>query len=244
MMSRDEVAARLAEGLALGVKEVYFTGGEPFLNREMDEVLDDTLALAPATVLTNGTLFTQRRVAFLRDLAARARFSLELRVSFDGADAAAHDAFRGPGSFLRAMDGLRAVSAAGLMPIATVTQSSDEDALEFRERWFALLRAEGIEHPRLKVLPMFQLGREEHRTRGYRETESLALLPQAAFDPHRLQCGSCRAVTSQGVFPCPLLIDAPRARMGATLGESSGAFTLDHGACHTCWVTGMTCGNG
>ena len=244
MMSREDVRARLAEGLALGVKEVYFTGGEPFLNREMDAILDDTLTLAPATVLTNGTLFTQRRVAFLRDLAARSRFSLELRVSFDGADAAAHDTFRGPGSFVRAMDGLRAVSAAGLLPIATVTQAGDEDALEFRERWFRLLRAQGIEYPRLKVLPMFQLGREEHRTRAYRGSESLALLPAEAFDPHRMQCGSCRAVTSQGVFPCPLLIDAPRARMGDTLAGANGAFTLDHGACHTCWVTGMTCGNG
>lgn len=244
MMGRDEVRARLAEGLAAGAKEVYFTGGEPFLNREMDVILEDTLALAPATVLTNGTLFSQRRVAFLRELAARSRFSLELRVSFDGADAATHDALRGAGNFARAMAGLRALSDANLLPIAAVTHDSSEDALEFRERWFALLRAEGIAHPRLKVLPMFRLGREESRTRGYRDTETLALLPSEAFDPHRLQCGSCRAVTSQGVFPCPLLVDAPAARMGATLAESAGAFTLSHGACHTCWVTGMTCGNG
>src|SRR5882672_3050042 len=31
LMSRDEVRARVAEGVALGVKEFYFTGGEPFV---------------------------------------------------------------------------------------------------------------------------------------------------------------------------------------------------------------------
>ena len=244
MMSRADVRARVAEALALGVKEIYFTGGEPFLNLEMDAILEETLTHAPATVLTNGTLFTARRIAFLRELSARAQFSLELRVSLDGADAAAHDAFRGAGTFARTLEGLCAVSDAGLLPIVTVTQSTDEDPLAFRESWFDLLRREGIAKPRLKVLPMFLLGRETERTRSYRASESLATLPREAFDVHRLQCGHGRAVTSQGVFVCPLLVDEPAARMGATLAESTRDFPLAHGACHTCWVTGMTCGNG
>ena len=31
----EEVKSRLEESVALGVKEYYFTGGEPFLNRDM-----------------------------------------------------------------------------------------------------------------------------------------------------------------------------------------------------------------
>jgi hypothetical protein len=50
-------------------------------------------------------------------------------------------------------------------------------------------------------------------------------------------------VTSRGVFVCPLLVDEPAARMGRTLGEGLGPFRLAHGACFTCYVTGMTCGN-
>jgi uncharacterized Fe-S cluster-containing radical SAM superfamily protein len=244
LMSRAEVRARVAEALAMGAQEFYFTGGEPFVNPEMEAILEDTLALAPATVLTNGTLFTRRRVGFLAALTRRARFSLELRVSLDGPDAASHDRFRGEGAFRRTLDGLRALGEAGLLPIVTVTQNTDEDALAFRERYFAMLRAEGIRSPRLKVLPMFRLGRESERTHGYGASETLASLPAEAFDPARLQCGSSRAVTSQGVFVCPLLVDEPRARMGATLAEAAGGFALGHGACHTCWVTGMTCGNG
>ena len=244
LMTRAEVAARVAEGVAMGVKELYFTGGEPFLHAEMEEILRDSLAFAPCTVLTNGTLFTARRIATLAELARRSRYSLELRVSLDGADAPSHDAFRGVGSFRRSLEGLRALTQAGLLPIVTVTQNSDEAPEAFRERYRSMLRAEGMAEPRLKVLPMFLLGRESERSRAYGERESLAALPREAFDEHRLQCGSCRAVTSQGVFVCPLLVDEPEARMGSTLADARGPFELRHGACHTCWVTGMTCANG
>lgn len=244
MLTRAQVASRVTEALEMGVKEIYFTGGEPFLNPEMDDILEDTLALAPCTVLSNGTLFTKRRIERLVALAAGSRFSLELRVSLDGDDEAAHDAIRGAGAYRRALDGLRALSAAGLLPIVTFTQLEAGDPLAFRERVFARLKAEGLARPRVKVLPMFLMGREAERTRGYRERETLALLPGEAFDEHRLQCGSCRAVTSQGVFVCPLLVDEPAARMGETLAQSAREFSLAHGACHTCWVTGMTCANG
>src|SRR5205809_5147246 len=56
LMPRDEVRARVAEALPLGVKEFYFTGGEPFLHPDLLDILEDTLAYGPCTVLTNGTL--------------------------------------------------------------------------------------------------------------------------------------------------------------------------------------------
>src|SRR5690349_21021374 len=98
LMPRAEVARHVADGLGLGVKEIYFTGGEPFVHPEMIAILAETLEVAPATVLTNGTLLPARRIAALRRLSDQARYSLELRVSLDGASAAAHDRLRGAGS--------------------------------------------------------------------------------------------------------------------------------------------------
>jgi len=107
-----------------------------------------------------------------------------------------------------------------------------------------MLHDAGIARPRLKLLPMFQLGREVARSRGYEPAETLIGLPPAAFDPHRLQCSGCRAVTSRGVFVCPLLVDEPGGRMAGSLDRALGPFALRFGACYTCHVTGMTCGNG
>jgi uncharacterized Fe-S cluster-containing radical SAM superfamily protein len=243
-MGRAETWARVAEGLALGVKELYFTGGEPFLHPELIEILEDSLALAPCTVLTNGTLFTARRLEALRRLSDGSRFSLEVRVSLDGRSAEEHDRFRGAGNFERALEGVRRLCEHGLLPIVTVTQSTDEDPQRFREQCLALLRARGVARPRVKTLPMFRLGRETVRTRGYEPGESLAGVPDQTIAPGRLQCGSCRAVTSRGVYVCPLLVDEAGGRMGGTLGETLRPFELSHGACLTCFVTGMTCGNG
>src|SRR5215510_7400196 len=47
----------LEESVRLGVKEYYFTGGEPFLNRDLVAILELTLQFGPATVLTNATVF-------------------------------------------------------------------------------------------------------------------------------------------------------------------------------------------
>ena len=79
------------------MREYYFTGGEPFLNPEMEAILAATLERGPATVLTNGLLLDPERCARLARLAAASRYSLDLRVSLDGYDAATNDPIRGDG---------------------------------------------------------------------------------------------------------------------------------------------------
>jgi MoaA/NifB/PqqE/SkfB family radical SAM enzyme len=242
-MTREEVAGHVQDALALGVREFYFTGGEPFMHPDMMAILGDTLRLGPCSVLTNGTLFTERRLRELKALTEASIHALEIRVSLDGPTAPEHDLLRGQGSFEKTLDGLRAASAAGLLPIVTVTQQHEEDPIEFREHYLQMLRDAGIVRPRLKVLPMFLLGREADRSRPYAEIESLAGLGKKAFDPERLQCSGCRAVTAKGAYVCPLLVDEPGGRMGDRLGDALGDFELRHGACYTCYVTGMTCSN-
>ena len=125
-MSRVDVRSRVDEALPLGVKEFYFTGGEPFLHPEMLEILEDTLAHGPGTVLTNGTLFTPPRLERLRAMGDASRYALELRVSLDGYRAEDHDAIRGAGAFARTLEGLRQCEAYGLLPIVTMTQNTDD----------------------------------------------------------------------------------------------------------------------
>src|SRR6476659_7042707 len=57
LMTLAEVLPYLEEGAALGVKEYYFTGGEPFLNPDLEAILGlVTRQYGPATVLTSGLL--------------------------------------------------------------------------------------------------------------------------------------------------------------------------------------------
>src|SRR5215470_3658499 len=54
-----------AEAAALGVAEIFVTGGEPFLLAEIGEILAACAAAAPTTVLTNGMLLAGRNLKTL-----------------------------------------------------------------------------------------------------------------------------------------------------------------------------------
>ena len=94
-LSLETVERMLAESVRHGVKEYYFTGGEPFLNREMVPILVKTLEYGPATVLTNGTVLKDEWLVTLRNAEAASLYSLEFRVSIDGPTAQINDPIRG-----------------------------------------------------------------------------------------------------------------------------------------------------
>ena len=60
-LSLENVRSVLPEAERLGVREYYFTGGEPFLNREMVPIIEETLRFGPVTVLTNATVLRPER---------------------------------------------------------------------------------------------------------------------------------------------------------------------------------------
>jgi hypothetical protein len=99
----------------------------------------------------------------------------------------------------------------------------------------------GIEKPRLKVLSLFRIGAEEKRTRAYADWERLSSEMLTAGDVSTLQCASGRMVTNKGAYVCPILIEEEGARMGSRLADAQRPFPLKYGACHTCWVEGVTC---
>jgi MoaA/NifB/PqqE/SkfB family radical SAM enzyme len=224
------------------VKEYYFTGGEPFLNREIFEILEATLAQGPATVLTNGLFLKPEACARLRALSDASPYSLDLRISIDGWDAATNDPVRGAGTFDRIVESLRSLAAAGLNPVVTVTEACDGAGTdEGRKHFLALLREIGLAKPRLKVMPLLRLGAETARSRAYRSFETLQGRELSRSEQAALVCSSGRMVTAKGVFVCPILVDAPEARMGATLAETARAYPLRHAACYTCHAEGLSC---
>jgi len=244
-MEREQVQAALDESRDLGVKEYYFTGGEPFMHHDMSGILEDTLALGPATVLTNATLLPARRVRELRALERASMYSLELRVSLDGVTPDMNDAIRGEGAFDRCMEGVTNLVAEGFLPIITTMQSWDDDQTAgVLEDFFTLLRGVGYKRPRLKILPPLLLGEEAHRSRAYEPTERVTVDMLHDFAQEQLICSSARLVTAKGVYACPILLESPAARLGDTLAEAvSKPAVLAEQACFTCYLHGSICSN-
>jgi uncharacterized radical SAM superfamily Fe-S cluster-containing enzyme len=118
------------EAVALGVKEIFVTGGEPFLLEDIGEILVSCAAAAPTTVLTNGMLFTGRRAESLRGLP---RDRITLQISLDSATPDRHDLHRGPGTWARAHEGIQYARAQGFRVRLAATVSTDAEAEEFRQ---------------------------------------------------------------------------------------------------------------
>ena len=236
----ETVREAIRDAERLGVKDIYVTGGEPFLHREILPLLGFALEAAPTTVLTNGTAITEAMADALAALAAHAPYSFEIRVSLDDVDPEANDRVRGPGSWKKAVDAIERLYARGLLPIVTATEISTGPAgAGLYERFRRFLVARGIDKPRVKIMPVFSIGRMPGGDGARLSREMLE-----GFDLGLLQCGETRVVADGGVYACPILAGLPGARLSTGRLEASfRPAPLYHTACVTCHRTGMTCRN-
>ncbi len=242
LMSVAQVRAALDEAYQQGVREYYFTGGEPFLHPEIQRLITMTLEQGPLTILTNGMLIDDEMAAWLGEMFRAARYSLDLRVSLDGYSERANDTVRGKGTFKRIVAGIERLARHGLNPVITVTEVRPEMGQpRERQAFIDFARGLGLNQPRLKFLVPFLIGREERRTRGYMPAELLHEGDLLPGEDAKLQCSSCRMVTDDGVYPCPLLINVPGAKMGDTLADGLRPLKLAWQPCYTCHVYGVSC---
>ena len=116
------------EAAELGVKEIFVTGGEPFLLEDIGEILAACAAAAPTTVLTNGILFNGRRAETLQALP---HDRIVLQISLDSATPELHDLHRGPGTWARTREGIQRARALGFRVRLAATVSTDAEAEEF-----------------------------------------------------------------------------------------------------------------
>ena len=131
--------------VAAGPHEIGFTGGEPFLNRELVAMAQDALERGHSVlVLTNAMTPLRLHEREVADLAARHGPRLTLRVSLDHYTQAVHDAERGGGAFPVALAGLRWLGEAGVRTTVAGRHLKGEDEAQARAGYAALFAAEGL----------------------------------------------------------------------------------------------------
>ena len=123
-----EMMRLIDEAMTLGVDRFYFTGGEPFMRKEMFDLIRAITETKrrELIILTNATLFKGQGAAALKTLdRERVRF----QVSIDGASPATNDPIRGTGAFEAAVGGLRLLAELGFETSITtaVTVSNLKD---------------------------------------------------------------------------------------------------------------------
>lgn len=245
MMDSESIFSFLDQAKPLGVKEIYYTGGEPFLHPEIMPILDRTLTDFPASLLTNGLPINECRADELERISEGSRYSLEIRISLDDYDEARNDAVRGKGTFRQALAAYKRLYQRGFLPILTVSEIRDyldleEDMLGAYEKYVGLLASMGVDRPRIKIIPVFEMGMLPSPMSQLHITHQM----MEGYDQSLLQCGSSRMVAADGIYACPILVGEEQARLGGhSLDEALQPCSLYHTSCHTCYATGMTCKN-
>jgi uncharacterized Fe-S cluster-containing radical SAM superfamily protein len=233
---------------ALPVEEVGFTGGEPFLNRDLPQMLRDVLARGHrALVLTNAMKPMRNHAAAL--LALRAEFGdrLTLRVSLDHYGPLLHDLERQDGSFATAIEGLRWLVRAGFrVNVAGRAAFGGEGEAALRAGFAALFAAHAIpidaaDPVSLMLFPEMDAAADVPEI----TTACWGILGQS---PDSMMCASARMVVKRrgadrpAVVACTLLPYDPQFELGGTLAEAARPVALNHPHCAKfCVLGGAAC---
>jgi hypothetical protein len=186
-----------AEFAALGGRELFVTGGEPFLHPEIVDVVAACSTRLPTTILTNAMVI--QRGGRRRALESLDRDAVTLQISLDSADSELHDRQRGRGSHARAVEGIESVLDLGFRVRIAATWFDDEP--EAGSAWIALLDRWGIPETDRLVRPVARQGfAEESGTGEHVTVDSLAPEP---------------TITAEGVWWHPVAVTDPAMQVAA-----------------------------
>ena len=119
------VARRACEEFAgLGGQQILLTGGEPFLDPELPQLVDAAARWAPVTILTNAMVIGRGSRRRMLDALDPARVTMQ--VSLDSGTPELHDRHRGAGAFDRARAGIALLRELGFhVRVAATVEETD-----------------------------------------------------------------------------------------------------------------------
>ncbi len=130
-LSTEAIKRVIDEAVILGTSRFYFTGGEPFMRKDIFELIDYVCSHKESEliILTNGTLLKGETVERLQKCNKEL---LKIQISLDGSRPEINDPLRGKGSFDLIVEGIKNIVEAGYFPTVTtvVTNSNIEDIQE------------------------------------------------------------------------------------------------------------------
>ncbi len=248
-LTAAEVETYLEEIAALGlpVEEIAFTGGEPFMNRELPRMLGMSLHRGyRALVLTNAMRPLHHRFDDLLTLKDRHGDKLAVRVSIDHYARARHEAVRGDDTWKPMLKGLKWLAEHGFNLAVAGRTCWNEEEDRARAGYAALFAAEGIPvdatDPAALVL--------------FPEMDNALDVPEITVHcwdilgvaPETMMCATSRMVVKRKgasaplVVPCTLLPYDEEFELGGKLADSSDTVRLNHPHCAKfCVLGGASC---
>jgi len=248
-LSVADVRGYLDEIAALGwrTREIGFTGGEPFMNRDILAMLELALLRGfDVLVLTNAMRPMRRFEKGLVVLKERYSDRLTLRVSLDHYSAKIHDSERGKGSFAKSLAGVDWLARNGFRLALAARHFTKESDSELRAGFASLVASrnwsiDASDPSQLVIFPEMDVQVDVPEI----TTACWGILGKSPSD---VMCSSSRMVVkrngapSPAVLACTLLPYDLQFELGATLAEANRPVALNHPHCAKfCVLGGASC---
>ena len=250
-LSADEVRDYLdqLEDRKWPVSEIGITGGEPFMNPDIIEIIETSLSKGYRVLVLSNAMRPMRRPNIkseLMRLHALYGTYLTIRVSLDHYSKGVHDLERGSGSYARTLDGLCWLrdtgintTIAGRVAFAETEQIARAGfAKLFQEHQFAIDPQNPVE---TVLFPEMDL----HQDVPEITTACWGILGKS---PDDIMCASSRMVVKRkgarkpAVLACTLIAYDADFEMGPDLKDAESPVSLNHPHCAKfCVLGGASC---
>ncbi len=241
----DEIASK-----NLGTREIGFTGGEPFMNPEIVDMLDDSLSRGFQTlVLTNAMKPMMHLRSSLLDLRDKYGPRLVIRVSLDHYAQASHEIERGPRSFAPTLEGLRWLSQNDFTIHVAGRTYWNEPGKSLRQGYARLFAQNEIAIDAADPITLML----------FPEMNAAADVPEITehcwgilgVKPETMMCASSRMVVKRrnaerpAVVACTLIAHDEQFEMSNNLVQAGRDVSLNHPHCaRFCVLGGGACSRG
>ncbi|AZV78218.1 radical SAM protein [Parasedimentitalea marina] len=231
------------------IKEIGFTGGEPFMNPQMVDMAGAALQRGyRVLILTNAMQPMMRKSVQTGLLQLKSDFpdQMEIRVSLDHFSQEVHDAERGAGSFKKTLQGMQWLQSNGFtMAVAGRSQWGTNDA-DSRLGYAALFEKHGFDID----------ANSAGQTVLFPEMDETVEVPEITTacwgilgkSPKDVMCSSSRMVVKRKgaagptVVACTLLPYTPEFELGPSLEDAEQDVALNHPHCAKfCVLGGASC---
>ncbi len=232
------------EAVELGVEQLSFTGGEPFIVKDFVNILRYAASYLPCLVLTNGTDPVLKRLHQIKTLTETPQ-PIAFRISIDYPDREKHDAGRGAGTFDQSWEALSKLHELGFK----VSLARQMDAGEDTEAVTAAFKRLLVEHnlPESMTIVSFP----DFATPGSNPlvpfvTENCMTTYQTEESRRDFMCAFSKMVIKKNgrmrVYACTLVDDDESYDLGGTLAEAMPKrVMLHHHRCYSCFAYGSSC---
>lgn len=240
----EDASPFIDEAINHGIKQFSFTGGEPFITRDILRILDKALNIAPCLVLTNATEPLKKRlheIAFLQNKP----HPLMFRISLDAPDEETHDKNRGKGNFRLALSNMRELYAMGFKLSVARHMGKNEDTAATNEAYQSFFDEMNL-GKEIPIIAFPDLLLPHATPEVPHITEDCIKKYTSVEERKQFMCHHSAMLAKKNdslhVYPCTLVDDDDTYSMGKTLTEAlQYRVMLRHHRCYACFANGTTC---